>query len=46
MNNVTSRINTEPLQELSQTILSEKTENWPLSADVLYKIERIMNFYL
>ena len=46
MNNVTSRINNEPLQELSQTMMSEKTENLPLLADVLYKIERIMDFYL
>ena len=46
MNNVTNRINIEPLQELSQTMMSKKTENRPLSADVLYKIERIMNFYL
>ena len=46
MNNVTSRISNEPLQELSQTMMSEKTENLPLLADVLYKIERIMDFYM
>ena len=46
INNVTNRINIEPLQELNETMISEKTENWPLSVDVLYKIEQIMNLYL
>ena len=46
MTNVASRINNEPLQELSQTLMSEKTENQPLSVNVLYKIKQIVHFYL